>query len=189
MAKKGIVAASLDPITRGHSWLIDRALDLVDELWVVIGVNAAKKYDFSATERLDIATEVLRDSLSPENFKRLHIVFLENDLLINYASQIGVSHIIRGIRNTEDFNYEHQIQLVNKKINPNIETLYLIPPSNLTQVSSSTVKGLVGFNDWEKAVEDYVHPLVVERFRIRLQAQKQAALKRQLQEKHDAEAV
>lgn len=174
MVKVGIVAGSLDPITRGHTWLIRQACALVDELHVVIGVNPTKKYHFDEDERYAITVDVLKEELTPEEHKRTSVVFLKDDLLINYAGNVGASHIIRGIRTTEDFNYEAQMQLVNKKINPNVETLYLIPPAHLTQVSSSTVRGLVGFKDWEKAVEDYIHPLLIERFREKLKTRKLA---------------
>lgn len=175
MVKVGIVAASLDPITRGHTWLIRQGCRLVDELHVVIGVNPTKKYYFDADERHDITLEVLKAELTPEEHRKTSVVFLKDDLLINYAGNVKASHIIRGIRTTEDFNYEAQMQLVNKKINPDVETIFLIPPAHLTQVSSSTVKGLVGFNGWEKAVEDYIHPLLIDRFKAKLATRPRSA--------------
>ena len=161
---KGIVAGSFDPITNGHVWLIQQACTLLDKLYVVIGVNPSKKYYFSTEVRRQLVEETLAGSLTPEQYGKVEIVYLENDLLINFATQVGVQYIVRGIRDTADFAYESQLRLVNRKINPAIETLFLIPPVELTEVSSSTVKGLVGFNGWETVVAQYVSPVVMRAF-------------------------
>lgn len=165
MLKRGIVAGSFDPITLGHAWLISAACGLVDELIVAVGVNPDKRGYFSAEERRTLIEETLRNGLSPEAYQKIRIVFLERDLLINFAAEQGVEYIFRGIRNTTDFNYELQMNLVNQRINSQIQLIYLIPPRNLTEISSSTVKGLVGFNGWEQAVAPYVDGAVLEAFR------------------------
>lgn len=161
----GIVAGSFDPITNGHTWVIAQAATLMNKLYVVIGVNPTKKYRFSVDQRRDLIAKTLRAELTAEQFSRIELVYLENELLINFATQVGANFIVRGIRNAEDFSYESQLRLVNRKINPAIETLFLIPPVELTEVSSSTVKGLVGFTGWESIVGQYVSPVVLEAFR------------------------
>lgn len=154
----GLIGGSFDPITVGHAYLIEESARMVDELHVVIGVNPAKKYLFSDIEREVLVAKVIHD-LNLETPVQIH--FLKRDLLIQLATTLGVTHLIRGIRSAEDFGYETQMALVNRKINPDIRTIYLTPPPELTEVSSSTVKGLVGFTDWPKIVERYVHPAVL----------------------------
>lgn len=172
---KGIVAGSFDPITKGHVWLIQRAAEMVGEdgyLHVVMGVNPAKKYYFSAEQREKQIRKVLSDNLPASLYRCIVIESIGNELLINYAKSIGATHIFRGIRNTEDFNYEAQIQLVNRKICSKIETVFFIPPGELTAVSSSTVKGLVGFEGWENIVDDYINDSIKNDFKAKLLEQK-----------------
>lgn len=161
MNRVGMVAGSFDPITNGHEWLIRQALDICDKVFVIVGNNPAKKYMFSGEERLDMIHRVI----GIDDSDRFVVDYLHNDLLINVARDSGCNFLVRGIRNTEDFNYELQVQLINRKICPGIETLFLIPPRELTEVSSSTVKGLVGFNGWEDVVSTYVHPVVLTALR------------------------
>lgn len=154
----GLIGGSFDPITVGHAYLIAEAARMVDVLHVVIGVNPAKKYLFSEIEREDLVAQVIQ-GMQLDTPVRLH--FLKNELLIQLATKFGVTHLVRGIRSAEDFGYETQMALVNRKINPNIQTIYLTPPPEMTEVSSSTVKGLVGFTDWPQIVGRYVHPVVL----------------------------
>ena len=155
----GVVAGSFDPITHGHEWLIEEAARLVDKLYVVIGINTAKKYSFSDEQRRALVEAVLRDLDLSGTPTEVH--FLKNDLLIQFAAKVEATHLIRGIRNNEDFSYETQMALVNRKIAPGIKTVYMAPPPELSEVSSSTVRGLVGFTDWEHIVKGYVHPTVL----------------------------
>ena len=169
MKNIGVVAGSFDPITNGHLWLIEKAAELLGEdgkLYVVIGVNPSKKYHFIAEERENLIKHAL-SKLDVNLLSKIEIHQLTNDLLINFAKDVNASYIFRGIRNTEDFNYESQIQQVNRAICPDIETVFFIPPSALSAISSSTVKGLVGFNGWEHIVLQYVHPKIVDALKTR----------------------
>lgn len=163
MNRIGMVAGSFDPITNGHEWLIRQALEVCDKVFVVVGNNPAKKYMFHEIARAQMIADVVGDS-------RVEVMFLMNDLLINVARERGCNFLIRGIRNTQDFEYEMQLQLINRKICPGIETLFLIPPRELTEVSSSTVKGLVGFKGWEDVVSTYVHPVVLDKLKEKAHA-------------------
>ena len=165
--KIGIVAGSFDPITDGHTWLIGQSARLMHKLYVVIGVNPAKKSMFTPAERQAIIEETLRAELAPEDFAKIRIKFLERSLLINFAIKKKAHYIFRGIRSTEDFNYEAQMLLVNRKLSPDVETMFMIPPRELTEVSSSTVKGLVGNDGWEAAVEGYVSAPVLAALRAK----------------------
>lgn len=170
MRKIGIVAGSFDPITNGHAWLIQKSADMIGDdgiLHVVVGVNPTKKYYFTVDERIAQIRRVV-ETMGPDVYDRVTIDVIENDLLINHAKNIGASYIFRGIRNTEDFNYEAQIQQVNRRINPSVETVFFIPPSEMTEISSSTVKGLVGFQGWEQIVSQYVSDCVVNSFKEKL---------------------
>jgi pantetheine-phosphate adenylyltransferase len=164
MNRIGMVAGSFDPITNGHEWLIRQALEICDKVFVIVGNNPAKKYMFTGQERADMVHRVI----GIEDTDRIVVDFLHNDLLINVAKDSGCNFLIRGIRNSEDFNYEAQVQLINRKICSTIETLFLIPPRELSEVSSSTVKGLVGFNGWENIVSTYVDPIVLDTLKARM---------------------
>lgn len=162
METVGVVAGSFDPITRGHEWLISEAARLVDRLHVVIGVNPAKKYLFSDDERKRLVQACVADLDMSGTPTTVH--FLSNDLLIQFAVKAGASHLIRGIRDTSDFSYETQMALVNRKIAPQIKTVYMVPPPELSEVSSSTVRRLVGFSGWQDIVKGYVPPCVLQAF-------------------------
>lgn len=162
----GVVAGSFDPITRGHEWLIAEAARLVDELYVVIGVNSAKKYTFSDSTRKQLVEAAVADL--PLNGTPTEIHFLSNELLIQFAVKHQATHLIRGIRDTGDFNYEVQMASVNRKIAPEVQTIYMTPPPHLSEISSSTVKSLVGVEGWQDIVKGYAHPAVLAAFEKKL---------------------
>lgn len=165
--KTGIVAGSFDPITNGHIWLIREALHIVDELIVAVGHNPTKQYCFTKDERERQIRCVLSNTLHSTEYGRL-LVSHVSGMLVEYAQQVKADYIIRGIRNSNDFLYEQQIQAVNKKIDSSLHTLYLIPPNEYLEVSSSTVRGLVGFAGWQQVVSKYVHPIIVDDFSDKL---------------------
>ena len=160
MKRVGMIAGSFDPITNGHAWLIEQALTVVDELHIVVGHNPAKKYMFTPREREGMVRAVALETKGA-SVKRIKVKFLGDKLLINAAADNGCNFLIRGIRNNEDFAYESQMLLINRKIQPGIETVFFIPPRELTEVSSSTVKSLIGFDGWHNVVSTYVNPKVM----------------------------
>ena len=169
--KVGIVAGSFDPITIGHVWLINAAANMIGpegKLHVVIGVNSSKKGYFAPDERAEQVKYVLAKNIKETVNENIVVESINNQLLINHAESIGASYIFRGIRNPEDFYYESQIQQVNRKINPNVETVFFIPPYSMTEVSSSTVKSLVGFHGWEDIVSKYVDNSIVNAFKSKI---------------------
>ena len=165
MSKIGIVAGSFDPITRGHAWLIKQAAQMLGpdrDLHIVIGVNSAKKSMFTAEERAEQIRKVVEHDIPADTIGNVVIAPINNIMLIHYAQQVGARYIFRGIRNSTDFEYETSLQLINRKIDDKIETVFFVPPQELTAVSSSIVKGLVGFEQWETVAESYVHPFVLD---------------------------
>ena len=174
MSKIGVVAGSFDPITAGHVWLIGKAAELVGEggrLHVTMAVNPAKKYYFDTDTRMRLINTTLSNWLPMTMFNRIVVDVIDNELLINHARRINATHIFRGIRNAVDFNYEADIQQVNHKICSNIDTVFFIPPPDMSTISSSTVKGLVGFTGWEDVVEEYIHKSVIFAFKEKLVCQ------------------
>ncbi len=171
MNTRGVLAGSFDPITRGHEWLVKEAARLVDELDVVIAANPTKKYTFDDATRERLVRAALDDLELPRTKLRLHFL-PHKKALVKFADSLGATHLIRGIRNLQDFSYETNLALINKELRPEVRTVFLVTPPELTQVSSSTVKSLVGLEDWEADVQKWVHPAVLEAFR-QLEANKQ----------------
>lgn len=153
---KAIYAGSFDPITNGHLWVIDRAAAIFDELVVAVGDNPDKGYTFSVQERL----ELLNSSVS--SYSNISIDHFKGEFLVNYAQQIGVRFMVRGIRNAQDYEYEKTMRYINSDLCAEIDTIFLMPPRNYAEVSSSLIKGLVGTNGWETIVAKYVPKSVVQ---------------------------
>lgn len=155
--RRAVYAGSFDPITHGHLWMIREAAELFDDLVVAIGVNPEKHSSFSLEDRL----EMLRESLA--GIERVTIASFENEFLVNFARDVGAGHIVRGIRDGADYTYERGMRHVNADMQDAITTVFLIPPRELTEVSSSFVKGLVGPSGWQDVVRRYVPEPVFRR--------------------------
>lgn len=152
-SKKAIYAGSFDPLTHGHLWVIQRAGILFDELTIAIGENPGKKYLFSTKQRKDHIAKALK---SLQITGTVNIEVIDNKFLVKYAWENKIPYLVRGIRTPNDFDYEFVMNQVNRELAPKVETIYLIPPRELAQVSSSMAKGLVGPEGWEKAIKKYV---------------------------------
>lgn len=163
MKRIGVVAGSFDPITNGHVWLINEAAKVVDKLYVVVGSNPAKKYMFSVEDRLEFIGSAIED-LDHRNIAEIRCVIATDRMLVDVAADLKATHLIRGIRSLKDYEYELDMVRFNRDIAPDIETLFFLPPDKYSQISSSTVKGLVGFDKWEERIGKYVHPRIVNAF-------------------------
>jgi pantetheine-phosphate adenylyltransferase len=159
-----VFPGSFDPITNGHIDIVDRALKVFDEVIISILVNADKKPLFSAEERLGL----IRDAFRGEQRVRGDTF---SGLLVDYAMRVGASVIIRGLRAISDFEYEFQMALMNRRLNPRIETVFLMAPEGFSYLSSRLVKEVF---DLGGDVRGLVPP-VVER---RLREKRQSAAKR-----------
>ncbi len=152
-----IYPGSFDPITNGHLDLVSRAARLADRLIVAILRNETKEPLFSVEERLDMATEVLRPYPNVE-------VSAFDGLLVDYAAKCGASVILRGIRAISDYEYELQMALMNRRLRPDIETVFLMAGEAYSFISSRLVKEVVSLGG---DVSGLVPPAVEARLKRR----------------------
>ena len=133
--KVAIYPGSFDPITSGHLNIIRRAANIFDELTVCVMVNAGKHPMFTLDERVELIQRVTRD---------LPNVTVEssNALLAEFARKKGSAIIVKGLRAVSDFENEFQMALVNRKINPDLDTMFLTADSEYMYMSSSMIKEL-----------------------------------------------
>ena len=137
--KIAIYPGSFDPITSGHLNIIRRAANIFDKLIVCVMVNAGKNPIFTLDERVDLIRRVTSDIPNVE-------VDSSSELLADYAQKKGSCVIVKGLRAGSDFENEFQMALINHKINPNLDTMFLTAESQYMYLSSSTVKELGYYN-------------------------------------------
>ena len=156
--KQAIYAGTFDPITFGHVDLIERSAELFDQLILAVAESSPKETLFTIEERVAMAREV---TAGMENVE----VDRFNDLLITYARARGVRILIRGLRAYSDFEYEFQMALTNRKLAPEIETLFMMPKEIHSYVSSSTVRQVAALRgDTSEFVPPSVHRHLAARF-------------------------
>lgn len=148
--RHAVYAGSFDPPTNGHLWMISEAQQIFDKLTVAIGVNPEKTSTYSIEERQAMLKAITHE------FTNVEITSFENEFLVNYASKIGAKFIIRGIRSTSDYEYERAIRYINADLQPEIQTVFLMPPREIAEISSTMVKGLVGPNGWQQMIQHYL---------------------------------
>lgn len=154
--RRAVYAGSFDPPTNGHLWMIAEAQQLFDELIVAIGVNPDKKNSYTVTER----KAFLEAMCTP--FRNVRISSFEYEFLVNYAHDVGANFIVRGIRSSADYEYERAIRYINADLQPSIQTIFLMPPREIAEISSTMVKGLVGPKGWRNIVHRYVPSVVFD---------------------------
>ena len=159
----GVYAGSFDPLTIGHMWMIEQGVRLFDQLIVAIGINPDKKYTFP----LDARLEMLRRSTA--RLQNVSVASFSNLYLIDYARTVGATHILRGVRSAGDYEFERTMRNINGDLDASICTVFLMPPRDIAEVSSSMVKGLIGPTGWRKIVREYV-PGAVYRQLLKLHA-------------------
>ena len=137
--KIAIYPGSFDPITSGHLNIIRRASQIFDQLIVCVMVNATKSPMFSQDERVSMIRKVVGDLPNVE-------VDASRELLAEYAKRKGGCVIVKGLRAGSDFENEFQMALINHKINPNLDTMFLTSEHQYMYLSSSTVKELGGYD-------------------------------------------
>ncbi|MFT4688858.1 MAG: pantetheine-phosphate adenylyltransferase [Verrucomicrobiia bacterium] len=154
--KRAVYAGSFDPLTKGHVWMIEEGARLFDELIVAIGINPDKQYTFSVADRLAFLREAVGDC------PHVKIDSFENQFLVHYAANQDAGFILRGIRTETDYDYERGMRHINSDLRPEVGSVFLIPPREIAEVSSSFVKGLIGPEGWQEIVQQYVPDAVYQ---------------------------
>src|SRR5215469_5346675 len=153
-----IYPGSFDPITNGHLDLIERGSRIFDQLVVSILTNLEKAPLFTVAERVEMLREVTQGipNVSVETF---------SGLLVDYATRRGARALLRGIRAFSDYEYELQMALMNRKLQPHLETVFLMPRLSYTYVSSRLIKEVFQHG---ASVKDLVPPVVEQRLQDKL---------------------
>lgn len=155
--KRAVYAGSFDPPTNGHLWMIQTAQALFDELIVAIGDNPNKHCTYSIEERKEMLENIVKD------FDNVSVAVMGNRFLVEYAESMQARYIVRGIRTVGDYEFERSMRYINADLHSDISTVFLIPPREFAEVSSTMVKGLIGPENWQKVVCRYVPTAVYEK--------------------------
>ncbi|MFA5006471.1 MAG: pantetheine-phosphate adenylyltransferase [Candidatus Izemoplasmatales bacterium] len=156
--KIGFYPGSFDPITFGHLDIIDRGAKLFDKLYVAISHNPNKKTMFTADERLALVKDAVKD------FPNVEVV--KSDVLtVRHCKQLGATHILRGLRAVTDYDYEFQLTNFNRRLDNEIDTVFLMTEGQHSFLSSSSVRELAAFDG---DVSPFVPKAVVEAIRKKL---------------------
>lgn len=160
--RRAIYPGSFDPVTNGHLDIIERGCKLFDEIIISILINPDKHPFFTIEERLEMLTQVLRDirqggcKVRVDSFR---------GLLVNYAVAQNANAIVRGIRAISDYEYELQMALMNRRLEPGIETVFMMPAETYSYVSSRLVKEVFQLGG---AIDGLVPPLIEKRMKEKM---------------------
>ena len=150
--KIAVIPGSFDPLTVGHVNIIERASLLFDEIHVVVGINKKKDYLFSVKDRV----KMIKKSLS--HLSNVTVTSYPG-LIVSYCRNVSAQYIVKGLRDSTDFSYEHELEINNKYIAPEIETVYFTSKKDNNFIRSSSVKN---FLDYGVDVKDLVPNPVYE---------------------------
>jgi len=154
-----IYPGSFDPVTKGHLDIIERTSRIMDYLIVVVMENPRKQAVFTIEERVDMLRSVIGE------YKNVQVEYYQG-LLIDYARQKDVKIIVKGLRAISDFEFEFQMALINRKLNPNFETLFMMTNSKYSYLSSSIVKEIASFGgEIRDLVPDQVYKTIMNKYR------------------------
>jgi len=149
---KAVFPGSFDPPTSGHINIIERASAVFEELIVVVAENRQKKYLFSAEERRSMLGELVKDR------KNVSVAVCDT-LIVDYMRKNNVKLLIRGVRGLEDFSYEFELSMMNRTLDPEIETIFMTTDPEYFVIRSSSIKELASFRG---NLHGMVPPLVAE---------------------------
>jgi len=155
VGKIAIYPGTFDPITNGHIDVIERALKIFDKVIVVIARNPKKQTLFTEEERI----ELIRESL--KHLANIEVTATER-LTVEFARSVNANAIIRGIRAVSDFEYEFQIALMNRKLCPDVTTIFLMPNEKFTYLNSSIIRELAQYG---ADISDFVPPCVEKKLK------------------------
>lgn len=137
--KRAIYSGTFDPITKGHMDIITRAANIFDEVIIAVAKSERKSPMFNHEQRVNFA------KATTKHLKGVNVIGFDT-LLVDFATSLEVTTIIRGLRAVSDFEYELQMGYANSSINPKLETLYLMPTLENAFVSSTIVREIIRFN-------------------------------------------
>jgi len=162
MCKVAIYPGSFDPVTNGHLDILERGLIIFDRIIVTILENPSKTFLFSLEERIELLQESLKD------FKNVEIATY-GGLLVDYARKRNAHAILRGMRAVSDFEYEFQMALMNRKLDREVQTVFLMTGLRWIFTSSSIIKEAARFGgDIESMVPDVVKQKLEEKFNVKI---------------------
>ncbi len=161
--KKAIYPGSFDPITNGHLDIIERSSKIFDKLVVAIANNSEKKTLFDPNEREDII------NLSINHLDNVEVKIF-NGLLIDFAKQEKLNIIVRGLRVLSDFEYEFKMALMNRNLDDEITTLFMMAHEKYTHISSSLIKEVLSHGG---NIDDYIPNSVIEKIKIKINENKE----------------
>ena len=164
--KVAIYPGSFDPITNGHLNIIQRAARIFDKLIVCVMVNSDKRAMFSQQERVALIRSAIGELDNVE-------VDASAELLAEYARRKGSCVIIKGLRAGSDFEKEFQMSLINRKLNPALDTMFLTSEHQYMYLSSSIVKELARYNVDDATLEEFLPPMIISDFKERIRSQNQ----------------
>ena len=157
--RTAIYPGSFDPLTMGHVDVVERAMHLFDHLVVAVARDSPKTTLFTADERVEMLRDVLKDCPT------VRVVTFQG-LLVHFAQNTGATALIRGLRAVSDFEYEFQMALMNRRLAPDIETVFLMTDAEKSFLSSSTVKEVARLGgDIHGLVPDLVEARLHERLK------------------------
>lgn len=146
MAKIALFAGSFDPFTRGHEAVVEEALRLFDEVVVAVGENVSKRSLLSVEQRCQLIADLYKDNA------RVRVASYST-LTGDFARKVGATVLVRGVRNTVDFEMERTMEATNRDLFPELTTVLLITPAEYLHISSSMVRELMAFG---RSVDDYL---------------------------------
>ena len=146
MAKIALFAGSFDPFTRGHEAVVEEALRLFDEVVVAVGENVSKRSLLSVEQRCQLIADLYKDNA------RVRVASYST-LTGDFARKVGATVLVRGVRNTVDFEMERTMEATNRDLFPKLTTVLLITPAEYLHISSSMVRELMAFG---RSVDDYL---------------------------------
>lgn len=154
MPRRAIYPGTFDPLTNGHLDIITRASTLFDEVIVALLTNPGKNPLFTVPERIEILNEVLSPQLPQASIETFE------GLLVDYCRQRQANAIIRGVRSIKDYEYELPMVLMNRRLNPDVETVLLVASEENSYISSSLIKEVFSLGG---SIEGLVPDLVIEK--------------------------
>ncbi len=155
---KALYPGTFDPITYGHLDILERAASLFDEVVITVAVNTRKQSVFSEEERL----KLIRESVKNKPWSAKVDVVAFTGLLVDHAREQKAHTLIRGVRQVSDFEYEFRMALMNRRLAPEIDTVFLMPREELTFVSATVVREVAY---WGGELEHFVPPHVANALR------------------------